>query len=130
MRDTPEGYLELRDAYERDGLYFGVVRVRTSSEAASLEFGVERAGFLALRRIFECRPFGSMPGVEHRFYFTGGHSQERLPHEPISIGVRIVESMNGKNLWFKCPLSLAKNLKWFLYLKDLQEAAALRRVPE
>jgi hypothetical protein len=130
MRDNPEGYLELRDAYERDGLYFGVVRVRTLSEAASIEFGVERAGWLALRRILESRPFGSMPGVKHSFYFTGSHSKEESTREPVTIGIRIEEGMNGKNLDFPCPLSLAKNLKWFLYLKDLQETAALKRVPE
>jgi len=122
--------LELRDAYERDELFFGVVRVCTPSEAASLEFGVERAGYLTLRRIIETRPFGSMPGVKHSFYFTGSHSRETSAHEPVSIGVRIEEGMNGKNLHFDCPLSLAKNLKWFLNLKDLQEAAAFKRVPE
>jgi hypothetical protein len=130
MRDNPEGYLELRDTYERDGLFFGVVRVCTPSETASIEFGVERTGYLALRRILESRPFGSMPGVKHSFYFTGSHSKETLAHEPVTIGIRIEEGMNGKNLHFPCPLSLAKNLKWFLYLKDLQETAALKRVPE
>jgi hypothetical protein len=130
MRDNPEGYLELRDAYERDELYFGVVRVRTASDTASFEFGVEQAGYLALRRIFETHPFGSMPGVKHSFYFTGSHGQERSAHEPVSIGVRIEEGMNGRNLDFPCPLSLAKNLKWFLHLTDLQEASALKRVPE
>lgn len=130
MRDNPEGYLELRDAYERDGLYFGVVRVRTPSEATSLEFGIEWAGYLALRRIFESRPFGSMPGVKHRFYFTGSHGQEKSAHLPVEIGIPIEEGINGKNLRFSCPLSLAKNLKWFFYLKDLQETAALKRVPE
>lgn len=130
MRDNPEGYLELRDAYERDGLCFGVVRVRTASEVASIEFGVERAGYLALSRILESRPFGSMPGVKHSFYFTGSHSQEKSAHEPVIIGIRIEEGRNGKNLDFSCPLSLARNLKWFLHLKNLEEATALRRVPE
>jgi len=70
-----------------------------------------------------------MAGVKHSFYFTGSHSREELAHVPITIGIRIEERMNGKNLDFPCPLSLAKNLKWFLYLKDIQEAAALKRVP-
>jgi hypothetical protein len=109
---------------------FGVVRVNTPSEAASIEFGVEQAGYLALRRIFESNPFGSMPGVKHSFYFTGSHSKEESAHEPITIGIRIEEGRNGKNLYFPCPLSLAKNLKWFLQLKDLREAAVLKRVPE
>jgi hypothetical protein len=130
MRDNSEGYLELRNAYERDGLYFGVVGVRTPSETASFKFGVERTGYLAQRRIFESPPFGSMPGVKHNYYFNGSHSQEKLAHEPVDIGIRIEEGKNGTNLYFPCPLSLAKNLKWFLYLNDLQEAAALRRVQE
>jgi len=130
MRDNSEGYLELLDADERDGLFFGVVRVRTNSETASLEFGVDRAGYLALRRIFETRPFGRMPGVKQRLYFTGSHSKEKLSQQPIRIGIRIEEGKNGKNLEFACSLSLAKNLKWFLNLEDLQEAAALKRVPE
>jgi hypothetical protein len=130
MRDNSEGYLELRNTYECDGLYFGVVRVRTPSETASIEFGIEQAGYLALRRILETRPFGSMPGVKHSFYFTGSHGQEKSAYEPVNIGIRIEEGMNGRNLDFPCPLSLAKNLKWFLYLKDLQETAGLKRVPE
>src|SRR5215469_12042842 len=56
MRDNSQGYLELRDAYQRDDLYFGMVRICRGSETASIEFGVERAGYLALRRIFEPRP--------------------------------------------------------------------------
>jgi hypothetical protein len=130
MRDNSEGYLELRDAYERDGLYFGVVRVRTQAETASLEFGVEREGYLALRRILESRPFGNLPGVEHRFFFTGSYGKEQLNHESVSVAIRIEAGINGKNFWFDCPLSLARNLKWFFHLKGLQDAAALRRIPE
>jgi hypothetical protein len=129
MRDNHEGMLEIVAAYERDSLFFGVVRVCTPSETASFEFGVHRLGFVALRRILECRPFGSMPGVKHSFYFTGSHSKEESDQENVSIGVRIEEGMNGKKLWFDCPVSLAKNLKWFLQMKDLREAAALNRVP-
>jgi hypothetical protein len=64
--------LEIVAAYERDSLYFGVIRVQTLSENADLEFGVTREGYLAQRRILESRPFGSMPGVKHSFYFGGG----------------------------------------------------------
>jgi hypothetical protein len=71
-----------------------------------------------------------MPGVKHSFYFTGSHSKEELAHVPITIGVRIEEGMNGKNLYFPCPLSLARSLKWLLNLKDFQETAGLKRVLE
>jgi len=84
LRDNHDGMLELVAAYERDSLYFGVVRVCTSSETASFEFGVHRTGFNALRRILDTRPFGSMPGVKHSFYFTGSHSAEESGQENVS----------------------------------------------
>jgi hypothetical protein len=57
MRDNHDGFPELRDAYERDGLYFGVVTIVVSNEKASFEFGVERAGYTAIKRIIQARPF-------------------------------------------------------------------------
>jgi hypothetical protein len=115
--------LEIVSACERDGFYFGVVRVQIPSETAAFEFGVTHEGYLALRRILECRPFGSMPGVPHSFYFAGDHGRD-------TIGVRIEEGMNGRKLSFDCPTPLVSNLLWFYRMKDLQEAAALRRVTD
>ena len=106
--------LEIVAAYERDSLYFGVVRVRPPSEDAALEFGVTREGYLALRRILESRPFGSMPGVKHSFYFAGGYGRD-------SICVRIEEGMNGRKIWLDCPTSLVANLLWFFAWKTFKK---------
>ena len=123
MRDNHEGMLEIVSAYERDGLSFGVVRVRTPVETAAFEFGVTHEGYLALRRILECCPFGSMPGVLHSFYFAGGYGRD-------TISVRIEEGKNGRKLWFDCPTPLISNLLWFFHMKDLREADALKRVAD
>jgi hypothetical protein len=120
---------EIIATYERDGLYFGVVRVKTPGEDATFEFGVEKNGHLALQRILECRPFGTMPGVKHSFYFTGDYGRKKLDEEPVTIGIRVEEGMNGKKFFFDCPTSLASNLRWFFQMKDLREASALKRVP-
>ena len=45
MRDNHEGYPELLDAYERDGLYFGAVRLIIAGEVAAFEFGLDKRGF-------------------------------------------------------------------------------------
>jgi hypothetical protein len=66
-------------------------------------------------------PFGSMPGVLHSFYFAGDYGRD-------TIGVRIEEGMNGKKLSFDCPTPLVSNLLWFFRMKELREAAALKRV--
>lgn len=130
MRDNHDGMPEIVDAYERDGLYFGIVRVHTPSESAAFEFGVEKEGHLALRRILECRPFGSLPSLKHTFYFTGNYGREILDEEPARIGIRVEEGMNGKQVFFDCPTPLASNLRWFFEMTDLREAHALRRLRE
>jgi hypothetical protein len=121
LRDNAEGMLEILQAYERDGLYYGVVRIRTLQEAAAFEFGVSYEGYLALRKILQTRPFGSMPGVPHSFYFAGDHGRDQ-------VGVRIEEGMNGRKLSFRCPTPLISNLLWFYGMRDLSEAATLKRV--
>jgi hypothetical protein len=128
LRDNHEGMPEIIAAYERDGLYFGVIRVETPQEGATFEFGVERTGHLALQRILESRPFGSMPGLKRRFYFAGDYGRKKLDQEPVTIGIRVEEDKNSKKLQFDCPASLASNLKWFFEMRDLSAASALRRV--
>jgi len=129
LRDNHEGMPEIVGTYERDGLYFGVIRLQTPAENAAFEFGIEKRGYLALRRILECRPFGSLPGLKHSFYFTGDYGRKKLDEEPVTIGVRAEEGINGEKLFFDCPTSLASNLRWFFQMKDLGQASALRRVP-
>jgi hypothetical protein len=113
--------LEIVSAYERDGSYFGVVRIQTPSEVAAFEFGVQYEGYLALRKILQCRPFLSMPGLLHSYYFTGDYGRD-------TIGIRIEEGMNAKKLSFQCPTSLVSNLLWFFRMEDLREASALKRI--
>lgn len=119
---------EIVSTCEREGLYFAIIRVQAGGEAAAFEFGVERAGYAALKRILECRPFGTMPGVKHSFYFTGSYGRKKLGREPVTIEIRVEEGMNGRNLSFDCPTSLASNLRWFFQMKDLKEAGTLTRV--
>ncbi len=51
MRDNHVGMPETLKAYERDGFYFGAVRIVVAKETAAFEFGVDQAGYLALRKI-------------------------------------------------------------------------------
>jgi pyruvate/2-oxoglutarate/acetoin dehydrogenase E1 component len=95
MRDNHQGFPEIRQAYERDGLYFGVVRVETKDEAASFEFGVEYKGYLALRRILESRPFDNLLGIQHRYFYAGRYSRRVIGQEPVTIGIRIVYPSNA-----------------------------------
>ena len=127
MRDNRDGYPELLDAYERDGLYYGAVRVTVADEVAAFEFGVERRGYVTLRQILQTRPFDTLG--KHRYFFKGNFSKREPDSDTVSFGVRIEQGADGKNFEnFSGPVSLVSNLLWFQSLKDLQNAAALTRL--
>lgn len=56
MRDNHSGYPEIVNAYERDGLYFGVVMVVLPDDAPTLEFGVCVFGYRALKKSWDTDP--------------------------------------------------------------------------
>jgi hypothetical protein len=128
LRDSHQGYPEILATYERDGLYFGVVRVTLADDSATFEFGVDHQGHGALKRILQTRPFDEMAGVVYRYFFTGRYSRKTMSPELVTIGVRIEEGTNAKNFDFDGPVSLVQNLRWFQSLSDFKEAAALKRI--
>jgi hypothetical protein len=129
MRDNHEGCLEILAAYERDGQYFGAVKVVCSDEVASLEFGVSQKGYFTLKRILACRPFSSMPGIQHRHFFCGDYRSALEPTPNIfKIGIRIEQNDRAKKFEFTGPKALLANLVWFMRLKSLEEASELRRL--
>lgn len=67
MRDNSKGMLEILAAYERDGDWFGAVRLPINGEEA-LEFWIGQAGYGALRIILQSKPFAVTPGVPHRYF--------------------------------------------------------------
>ncbi len=127
-RGTHLGMPEILKAYERDGFYFGVVRIVLSGGTAAFEFGMDRAGYSALRRIFQTRPFSNMPGIEYRYFFTGTYGSRKKGEEPVTFEIRIEQGVNATSREFDGPTSLVSNLRWFMKLKDLRDASQLKRL--
>ena len=128
VRDNSVGMPEIIDAYERGSERFGVIRVSLSGESATLEFGVEEAGYKALKRILESHPFSVTPGIRHRYFFAGSASKVSVDPHRCRFSVRIEGGRDAKSTEFEGPVSLAANLMWFADLKALSEASALRRL--
>jgi hypothetical protein len=126
MRDTHEGYPELLDAYERDGLYFGGVRVTLGAEAGAFEFGVDKRGYLSWQRVLQSSPFE--PHTRHRYFFTGSFTKRELDSDVVTFRVRIEQDANAKGFDCNGPVSLVSNLLWFQSLKDFQGVASLKRL--
>jgi hypothetical protein len=127
MRDNHDGYPELLDAYERDGLYFGVVRVTVVGEVAAFEFGLDKRGYVSLRRVLQSCPFD--PHGPYRYFFRGSFTKRELDSDRVTFGVHIEQGENVKSFDFDGPTSLVSNLLWFQSLKDFQGTASLKRLP-
>ena len=129
MRDNHEGYPEIVNAYERDGQYFGAVRIVVGDAASTIEFGVSAAGHSALRRILSARPFDSLPGIPYRYFFTGSFiGAMETGQEVFDFHVRIEQGTSAKKFEFRGPKTLLANLLWFRELKSLEQTSGLNRL--
>ncbi len=129
MRDNHDGYPEILNLCERDGHYFGVVRIVHPSESATFEFGVSAAGYFALRRVLNTRPFDSMPGVLYRYFFRNAFLAATQPEQAmLPFDVRIEQGDSVRTLRFEGPTYLLANLLWFQELKSFEPAAHLKRL--
>lgn len=120
---------EIVEAYERGTEYFGAVRVQLANEPSTFEFGVGFEGYKALRHILQSRPLGEMPGVAHRFFFTGSYSRRIWGLDPVTFRVRVEIGKNAKTFDFDGPTSLVNNLVWFAELRTLESAKHLKQLP-
>ena len=128
MRDNHLGMPEILNAYERDGFHFGVVRIVVYEETAAFEFGVDQAGYRALRKVLQKHPFSNLPGIEYRYFFTGGYGRKKLGEEPVVFYIRIEQGIDAGKFEFEGPTTLVSNLRWFQSLKDLRDTSALKRL--
>jgi hypothetical protein len=129
MRDNHDGYPEIVNAYEREGQYFGALRVVIADATLVVEFGVSEAGYHALKRILDARPFDSMPGIPQRYFFTGSFTGAvNAEQNSFIFRIRIEQGTAAKQFEFSGPKSLLENLLWFQKLKSTEEISHLQRL--
>ena len=115
---------EIVDAFEKDGLYFGIVEIQVSSESKQFQFGTSLNGYRALRRILQLRPFDTMSGITQRYFFAGSYGT--IPNSSeFTADVRVEQNREGKKVEVRVPKDLLSNLVWFAGIKDFGEAAHL-----
>ena len=115
---------EILDAFEKDGQYFGVVGIQVLGESKQFQFSISSNGYRALRKIFQLRPFDTMPGVKQKYFFAGSYG--RIPSSSeFRTDVRVEQNREGMNVEVRIPKDLLSNLVWFSTIKDFGEAAHL-----
>jgi len=125
MRDNHDGLLEILDAFEKAGQYFGVVKVEIGGQSKKFSFGVSQAGYRALKKVLQLHPFDSLPGLKHRYFFARAYRSD----SEHGMQVRVEQGKDGKQVDALGPQDLLANLRWFSELRDFSEAAHLAEVP-
>ena len=125
MRDNSKGLPEILEAFAQDEHYFCRVRLDFDGQTSVYQFGITRAGYLALRRVLDSRPFDSMPGQSARAFFVPSYTFTEPGEEQTTLTVRLEQGKVGKQFEFIAPLGLVENLKWFQELKRAEDASYL-----
>lgn len=124
MRDNHKGLPELIDAFEKEGFYFGILELEKGGTQQRFQYGISNESYIALKKIFQLRPFSNIPGLKQRYFFVP--SCARIDDAYVSMKVRIEQEKQGKQIEVKAPKDLVANLMWFARLEDWNEAKHLR----
>jgi hypothetical protein len=119
MKSRDDQLAELLRPTEKDGHYFGIIRVERGAEQKCFQFGIGKEAYSALKRALDERPFDQMPGLRHRYYFAGA---ARLENGRAVMAVRVVQGRDIKTVDVEAPIDLVSNLVWFDKLADWTEA--------
>jgi hypothetical protein len=123
MRDNHKELLELLNAFEEDGCFFGLIELRNDNQKQCFQFGVSHEGYVCLRSVLQLRPFEDLPGLIYRHFFVPTYGRIGDTHATMTI--RIEQEKQGKQFTFKAPRALVANLRWFFELKNWHEAKYL-----
>jgi hypothetical protein len=118
---------ELVRSYEREGQFFGVVRITRRQETRLYEFGLDAASYRSFQRMLQLRPLDQLPGLPHRYFFVPSVSRTSEPSYVMAT-VRVEQGDRAKACEVRATPQLVANLLWFFQLQDFSEASHLRQL--
>ena len=124
MRDNHDKLPEILGALKENENFFCVVAMERAEQTGKFRIGISRESYLALKQLFETRPFAKMPGILYRYFFVP--NVQRLDDGRVMTTVRVEQGKDGKQIEIKTPKELFANLKWFFELDYWSNADHLR----
>lgn len=121
MRDTNIGMTKIYGGEKINGLFFGHISIVLNNKELKLRFGTDEQGYIALKNIFQLRPFDNKTSEPYRHYFTGSYNKGEN-----EIKIRVEQGNLNKRFSVKCnSILLLKNLLWFQTIKDEEQVKDL-----
>lgn len=116
-------------AYEREDNFYGVVSICLRGITKLLEFGVDRHGYGALRRILKQCPVGIANHSEilPQHHFTGKTGRHWLTGRRYIV-IRVTWGRSSKYQKMAVPAPLLKLLCWFAELATFEQVAHLNEI--
>ncbi len=122
MRTEYKDMIEILSAFEKDGSYFVQIAKCFDVSRFIYQFGVSKAGYNTVKRIFQFRPFNTLAQTKYRYFWNRGCGS----NDDFYLAIYFVQGGDLKSYPIKADKQLGANLMWFMEIKNPNEIEHLK----
>lgn len=102
--------IEILDAFKKGENFFVKIAKNFKGSRYVYQFGVSKAGYNTIKRVFHFRPFNSLSTSDYKYFLNscGGNGSG------FEINVRFEQDNNSKVYSIKSEQKLMQNMLWFM----------------
>jgi len=117
MRTNHKEMIEILNTFEKDEGFFAQIAKYFGESRQVYQFGVSKAGYNTIKRIFQSRPFENLSQSNYRYFWSYGCGTD----EEFYLSIQYEQDRNVKTLQIKADKDLGSNLRWFIDIKKPNE---------
>ena len=122
MRTDHKDMIEILSAFEKDGNYFAQIAKCFGENRNTYQFGVSKAGFNTIKRMFQFRPFDKLAQSKYRYFWCYGCGTD----EDFHLDIQFEQGDDVKSYPIRAEKQLGANLRWFLETSESNEMEHLK----
>ncbi len=122
MRTKHEKMIEILGAFEKNGDFFAQIAKCFGDARNVYQFGVTKAGYNSIKRIFQHKPFNALSQSNYRYFWNYGCGTD----SDFYLDIQFEQGNDVKSYPIKADKKLGSNLRWFIEMKEPSEIEQLR----
>jgi hypothetical protein len=122
MRTKHEEMIEILGASEKDGNFHARIAKYSGDLQEIYQFGVTKAGYNTLKRIFQYKPFDALSQSDYRYFWNYGCGTD----DDFYLDIQFEQDRDVKSCPIKADKQLGSNLRWFADIKTASEIKHLK----